>query len=140
MREWLEKLSQMDRDCVQQYEYLLGRKLSGYAEYKEIDGQVEDMVLDYECRLDFFTDYPELCKYRDGQDFVRGDRVRISGDCADLWIHQYNVRVDTEGTVWETPTPLAKKVMVAIDEIDGDRHVMRYIRRSMLKKITEEES
>lgn len=139
MRKWLETLSPMDRDCVLQYEYLLGRKLTGCKEYKEIDGQVEDMILDYESRMDFFADYPELCKYRAGQDFIRGDRVRISGDSADLWIRQYNVRVDTEGTVWETPAPLAKKVMVAIDEIDGDRHVMRFVRRSLLKKITEEE-
>lgn len=140
MREWLEKLSQMDRDCVLQYEYLLGRKLTGQEEYRKIDAKVEDMVLDYDSRLDFFSDYPELCKYRAGQDFIRGDRVKISGDCSDLWIKDYAMRLCTEGTVWETPAPLDKKVMVMIDEIDHDRHVMCRVRRSLLIKIIEEES
>lgn len=63
MRDWLSELDQIDRDCVHQYEYLLGRKLSGYEEYSEIDRQVDEMILDYSSRKDFFEDYPELKKY-----------------------------------------------------------------------------
>jgi hypothetical protein len=64
MREWLKCLDEIDRDCVHQYEYLLGRKLKNRAEYSEIDGQVDEMILEYRSRKEFFKYYPELTKYR----------------------------------------------------------------------------
>lgn len=64
MREWLKRLDEIDRDCVHQYEYLLGRKLQDYNEYVEIDKQVDEMVLEHESRKDFYKTYPELKKYR----------------------------------------------------------------------------
>ena len=64
MRDWLKKLDLIDRDCVYKYEYLFGRKLNGYDEYNEIDKQVDDMILDYDGRRDFFKEYPELLKYK----------------------------------------------------------------------------
>ena len=65
MREWLKNVDELDRDCIHKYEYLLGRKLKDYNEYREIDGQVEDMVLDFAGRKDFYEIYPELKKYRE---------------------------------------------------------------------------
>lgn len=63
MRAWLKSLSDIDRDCVHQYEYLLGRKLTGHAEYVEIDAQVDEMILEWSSREEFFTQYPDLQKY-----------------------------------------------------------------------------
>ena len=60
----------------------------------------------------------------------KGERVRLSGDAAELWIADYNVRVDSYATVMETPAPRAKKVLVTIDSIDGDSNVTTYVRRS----------
>lgn len=59
-----------------------------------------------------------------------GDRVRLSGDSKDLWISDYNVRVNTQATVVQTPAKHAKKLLVIIDEIDGDHNVTTLIRRS----------
>ncbi len=63
MRDWLENLDEIDQDCVHQYEYLLGRELTGYEEYHEIDGKVNEMILEFETREDFFEYYPELLQY-----------------------------------------------------------------------------
>lgn len=54
----------------------------------------------------------------------------VSGDSADLWIQDYNVRVDTGATCEEDPPPYAKKVLVMLDSIDGDKNVLRYVRRN----------
>jgi hypothetical protein len=64
MREWLKVLDEIDIDCVHRYEYLLGRKLKDRKEYSEIDGQVDEMILEYESRKEFFEVYPELRRYR----------------------------------------------------------------------------
>lgn len=64
MRDWIGCLNDIDRDCVLQYEYLLGRKLKDYHEYCEIDGQVDEMILEFESRREFYETYPELKKYR----------------------------------------------------------------------------
>jgi hypothetical protein len=64
MREWLKDADEIDRDCIHRYEYLLGRKLKNYDEYSEIDGQVDEMVLEFESRKEFYEAYPELKKYR----------------------------------------------------------------------------
>lgn len=65
MRDWIKPLSEIDRDCVHAYEYILGRKLNGFDEYREIDCQVDEMVLDFSGRKDFFAYYPELKKYKE---------------------------------------------------------------------------
>ena len=64
MRDWISSLDEIDRDCIHRYEYLLGRKLKNYNEYSEIDGQVDEMILEFESRKEFFEVYPELKKYR----------------------------------------------------------------------------
>lgn len=68
MREWLKNLSEIDQDCVHQYEFLLGRKLSGHKEYSEIDAQVEEVILEWENRQEFFNAYPDLRKYEEEPD------------------------------------------------------------------------
>ena len=65
MRNWLKDVDEIDRDCIHRYEYLLGRKLKDYNEYSEIDGQVEEMILEFESRTEFYEAYPELKRYRD---------------------------------------------------------------------------
>ena len=65
MRGWLSSLDEIDRDCVHKYEYLLGRKLKDWNEYVEIDSQVDEMVLEFEGRKEFFEAYPELKKYKE---------------------------------------------------------------------------
>ena len=64
VRDWLKSVDEIDRDCIHRYEYLLGRKLKDYKEYCEIDGQVEDMIFEFESRKEFYRIYPELKKYR----------------------------------------------------------------------------
>lgn len=64
MREWLKNMDEIDIDCIHRYEYLLGRRLKDREEYSEIDGQVDEMILEYESRKEFFEVYPELRRYR----------------------------------------------------------------------------
>ncbi len=59
-----------------------------------------------------------------------GDRVRITGDTSSLWIQDYNVRVNSEATVLETPARYAKKVFVCIDYIDHESNVNLYVKRA----------
>ena len=63
----------------------------------------------------------------------QGDRVYISGDSAELWIKDYNVRVSTNATVVDTPNKNAKKVLVTLDLIDGECNVCCRVRRSKIK-------
>lgn len=62
-----------------------------------------------------------------------GDRVEISGYTDELWIEDYHVRVSSGATVEETPGRYDKKVLVTIDEIDGDRNVCIRVRRSKIQ-------
>ena len=64
MRDWLKDLDEIDRDCVHHYEYLLGRKLKSFIEYCMIDSEVNEMVLEFESRKEFFECYPKLKKYK----------------------------------------------------------------------------
>lgn len=59
-----------------------------------------------------------------------GDRVLVSGDSADLWISDYNVRVYTCATVEKTPAKRSKKVLVTLDSIDGDANVMALVKKA----------
>lgn len=65
MRDWLKDLDEIDKDCIHRYEYLLGRKLKNYNEYSEIDGQVDEMILEFDSRKEFYEMYPELRKYKE---------------------------------------------------------------------------
>lgn len=64
-----------------------------------------------------------------------GTKVHLSGDSKDMWIEDYNVRVDSNATVLSEPLPHDKKVYAAIDSIDGDSNVCIYVRRSACKPI-----
>lgn len=61
-----------------------------------------------------------------------GDRVYLSGDAKALWIRNYNVRVASHATVIETPDKNAKKIIVNVDEIDGDHDIAVRVRRDQL--------
>lgn len=65
MRDWLKNLDEIDKDCVLQWEYLLGRKLKNREEYALIDGMIDEMVLDWDSRKEFFKEYPQLKKYKE---------------------------------------------------------------------------
>jgi len=65
VRDWIYQGDEIDRDCIHKYEYLLGRKLKDWNEYIEIDSQVDEMVLEFEGRKEFFEAYPALKKYKE---------------------------------------------------------------------------
>lgn len=65
----------------------------------------------------------------------KGDRFHVSGDSADLWLTDYNVRVDTEGTILEDRIKGQKKILVTLDYIDNEGNVTITIRASRLQKI-----
>lgn len=68
----------------------------------------------------------------------KGDRVKIFGYTDELWIEDYHTSVSTEATVEETPSLYAKKVLVTLDEIDGDRNVCCLVRKSKIQSIENE--
>lgn len=69
------------------------------------------------------------------KELKEGMRVFISGDSDELWIKDYHVHVSSNATVLETPSNKSKKVLVCIDNIDGDNKCNVYVR---ISKICEE--
>lgn len=72
-----------------------------------------------------------------GGDYVLAPGVRIvmKGDSIDWGIDKdYNVRLDTFGTIEETPAVGAKKVLVTIEEIDGDGKVTKRVKISKCRQ------
>jgi len=63
--EWARKHDEIDQDCIRQYGFILGRPLLSHEEYMKIDGQVNEMILDFETPEAFFKAYPNLKKYCD---------------------------------------------------------------------------
>ena len=63
LRDWIEEADEIDKDCILHWEYLLGRKLVDYDEYSMIDSMIDEMVIEWEDREEFFDEYPELKKY-----------------------------------------------------------------------------
>lgn len=59
---------------------------------------------------------------------------QISGDSAELWIQDYNTRVNTRALVLQQPLTTDKKVMVTLDDIDHDNSVCVYIRKTALRE------
>ena len=62
------------------------------------------------------------------------EKYRVKGYSKDLWIEDYDTDVDTVAIVEETPFRTDKKVLVTLDEIDGERNVCVSIRKSALKE------
>lgn len=62
-RAWVKGLSQIDIDCINQYEEFLGRPLRDYKEYHEIDSILDEMVLEFDSAEKLFAAYPELKNY-----------------------------------------------------------------------------
>lgn len=60
-------------------------------------------------------------------------KVKVYGYSKDLWIQDYDCWVDTIGIIEEPVRPLDKKVLVTLDEIDGERNVCCLVRRSKLE-------
>lgn len=65
----------------------------------------------------------------------KGYRVLVEGDASELWIQDYDCRVCTEATVSVEPSSTAKKVLLTLDHIGGDRNVSCSVRRSKVKII-----
>ena len=55
--------------------------------------------------------------------YEKGTKIWVSWDSADLGIEDYNVRVSTSGVVEVAPTANGRKMLVTLDEIDGDHNV-----------------
>lgn len=64
MREWLRNTEEIDKDCILQWEYLLNRKLNDFNEYHILDGMIDEMILEWRSRPEFFKQYPELERYK----------------------------------------------------------------------------
>lgn len=60
MRDWLKPVDEIDRDCIHQWEKLLRIKFQSYDEYSEVDGLIEDMILDYENKKELKMEYPNI--------------------------------------------------------------------------------
>lgn len=67
----------------------------------------------------------------------RGDRIKVNGDSEELWIKDYKVKVSIEATVVETPSPRDKKVLVSLDNIDGEYNVCCRVRKSKIENNSE---
>lgn len=63
-----------------------------------------------------------------------GEVYHLSGDSKDLWIENYNCRVNTPCRVEAEPKANAKKVLVTLASIDGDVNVTTLVRKSKLIK------
>lgn len=70
--------------------------------------------------------------------FIKGTKYYIDADSSKLWLEDYNVRVCSIATLLETPDSKAKKVLVKLDEIDGDHNVVcRINKRYLFNEISE---
>ena len=67
-------------------------------------------------------------------DIQEGQCFHINGDSRDMWLEDYNVNVNTVARVLKTPAKKDKKVLVSLGEIDHDKNVYAYIRKSYLKR------
>ena len=74
--DWLENLDEIDRDCVEQYEFLLGRPLKDHNEYSAIDKEVDEMILEWETPEEFFKAYPNLKKYAANNNNSLADQIQ----------------------------------------------------------------
>ena len=63
----------------------------------------------------------------------KGQIYRVNGDSTTMWIHDYNVNVNTTARVLETPNSRNKKILVCLDYIDHESNVYGLIRRTALK-------
>ena len=64
MREWLRNTDEIDKDCILRWEYILNRKLNDFNEYHILDGMIDEMILEWRSRTEFFKRYPELERYK----------------------------------------------------------------------------
>ncbi len=61
------------------------------------------------------------------------DKVFVSGATDELWIKDYGcISISSNGILLETPKKSAKKVLVMLDYIDGERNVTVLVRKSKL--------
>lgn len=65
----------------------------------------------------------------------RNERVYVSGDSDSLYIQDYHVRVSTNATILEDVPDKAKKALLSLDEIDGDRNVTARVKVTGISKI-----
>jgi hypothetical protein len=64
-----------------------------------------------------------------------GDKVTINGYTDELWIKDYHTRVSTTATAMEDENPKAKKLLVTLDEIDGDRLVTVSVNKKYIQRM-----
>lgn len=63
-------------------------------------------------------------------EFKAGQKVEVDGYTDELWIQDYHVRVCSKGVVVEDTKTYDKKVLITLDDIDGDSNVTVSIRKS----------
>ena len=72
-------------------------------------------------------------QFTDDYRYPVGAKFHIEGDSKDMWISIYNVRVITTAKIVLQPRKTDKKIVVSLDDIDGDRNVCVRISKSALK-------
>ena len=63
-RNWIHQGDEFDLECILKFEYILGRKLRDHEEYRNLDSHIDEMVIEFRGRKDFYAAYPEMTKYR----------------------------------------------------------------------------
>lgn len=62
-----------------------------------------------------------------------GDRIWVNGGSDELWIEDYNCNINTGGVIEVTPQKNDKKVLVILDNIDGEGNVCCRVRKSKIR-------
>ncbi len=65
--------------------------------------------------------------------FKKGDIVKIEGD---IEFDDYEVRVCTNGVVIDNQVEDEQQILVAVDEIDGDRNVNVYVDTDVIRLVS----
>lgn len=60
MRDWLKSLQEIDKDCVRQWEKLLGIKLKSRTQYLRVDWLIDEMILEFESMKELRAAYPDI--------------------------------------------------------------------------------
>lgn len=59
-RSWIKKVSEIDRDCILQWENFLNIRFFSYEEYAKVDKLIDEMVLEYDSISNLTETYPDI--------------------------------------------------------------------------------
>lgn len=65
MKTFPQDISQLDIDCIEQYEKFMGIPFDSYEQYQKLDSFLDFMILDIDRQKEFEKHFVWLCAYRD---------------------------------------------------------------------------